>query len=54
MNENTVGFYWQPADEGMADQLEVLRLSGANTVVVPYRLLESTPIDALRELQIKL
>ncbi len=54
MNENTVGFYWQPADEGMADQLEVLRLSGANTVVVPYRLLESTPIDALCELQIKL
>src|SRR6266508_1192496 len=54
MREATVGFYWIPSEDSQKGQLDLLTFTGATAAIVPYRLLDITPVDDLRHHNIKL
>jgi hypothetical protein len=54
MSDATVGFYWVPSGDTLQEQLNLLRFTGATAVIVPYRLLDTTLVEALQKQNIKI
>ena len=48
-----VGFYWTPTEHQVEEQLNLLTYTGANTVCIPHRFLEQTPLAWLRRQDIE-
>ena len=53
MGKRTVGFYWVPASDNLAQQLDLLTYTGVNAVYVSRRKLDQIPLAYLHQQKIQ-